>query len=125
MVCPRTASATDRTERILVGSPGTQHNASSRASCRKNREATSNPGRRRGRLWTAEEPDFPRFELPAIEDDLALRFEELGEVIAGRPDYRQIITAGRLVPDIAIVGRLTADGAVLLIGVELDLGSEW
>ncbi len=45
--------------------------------------------------------------------------------MSARPDYRQIITAGRLVPDMAIVGRLTADGAVLLIGVELDLGSEW
>lgn len=69
--------------------------------------------------------DFLRFELPAIEDDFALRFDELPEVIPGRPDYRQVITTGRLVAAIAIVGQLTSDGSVLLLGVELDRGSGW
>ncbi|MFT5530769.1 MAG: hypothetical protein ACI91O_000782 [Candidatus Poriferisodalaceae bacterium] len=69
--------------------------------------------------------DFLRFELPAIEDDFAVRFEQLAEVIPGRPDYRQIITAGRLVSGIAIVGQLGSDGSVLLLGVELDLGQKW
>ena len=82
-------------------------------------------GEERGPNGEPSRIDFLRFELPAIEDDFALRFEELGEVIPGRPDYRQIITAGRLVPGIAIVGQLTADGSVLLLGVELDLGSDW
>ncbi len=69
--------------------------------------------------------DFLRFELPAIEDEFALHFEELAEVIPGRPDYRQVITTGRLVVVIAIVGQLTADGSVLLLGVELDLRPDW
>ena len=77
-------------------------------------------GEERGPNGEPSRIDFLRFELPAIEDDFALRFEELGEVIPGRPDYRQIITTGRLVPAIAIVGQLTADGSVLLLGVELD-----
>jgi hypothetical protein len=68
--------------------------------------------------------DFLRFELPAIEDDFAMRFEELPEVIPDRPDYRQVITTGRLVPIIAIIGHLTPDGSVLLLGVELDLGPD-
>jgi len=69
--------------------------------------------------------DFLRFELPAIEDEFALRFEALAEVIPGRSDYRQVITAGRLVTGIAIVGQLLSDGSVSLLGVELDLGPSW
>lgn len=64
--------------------------------------------------------DFLRFELPAIEDEFALRFEELPTVIPGRGDYRQVITAGRLVAVVAIVGQLTPDGSILLLGIELD-----
>lgn len=69
--------------------------------------------------------DFLRFELPTIEDEFALRFYDLAEVIPGRADYRQIITSGRLVAGIAVVGQLIADGSVVLIGLELDLGPMW
>lgn len=79
----------------------------------------------RGPNGEASRIDFLRFELPAIEDDFALRFDELIEVIPGRRDYRQVITAGRLVTGIAVVGQLGADGSVLLLGVELDLGPAW
>jgi hypothetical protein len=82
-------------------------------------------GEERGPNGEPSRIDFLRFELPAIEDDFALRFEELSEVIPGRPDYRQIITTGRLVPGISIVGQELADGSVLLLGVELDLGPDW
>lgn len=82
-------------------------------------------GEERGPNGESSRIDFLRFELPAIEDDFALRFEELQEVIPDRPDYRQVITAGRLVAGIAVVGQLTADGSVLLLGVELDLGPSW
>ncbi len=79
-------------------------------------------GEERGPNGEPSRIDFLRFELPAIEEDFALRFEELPEVIPGRPDYRQIITTGRLVPMIAIVGQVNADGSVLLLGVELEVG---
>ena len=82
-------------------------------------------GEERGPNGEPARIDFLRFELPAIEDDFALRFEELIEVIPGRPDYRQVITAGRLVPGISIVGQELADGSVLLLGVELDFGPDW
>ncbi len=78
-------------------------------------------GEERGPNGEPSRIDFLRFELPAIEDDFALRFDELLEVIPGRLDYRQVITTGRLVPAIAIVGQLTADGSVLLLGIELDV----
>jgi hypothetical protein len=67
--------------------------------------------------------DFFRFELPVIEEVFALRFEELPLTIPGRPDYRQIITAGRLAQFISVVGQLTTDGAILLLGIELDLSA--
>ncbi len=82
-------------------------------------------GEERGPNGEPSRVDFLRFEFPAIEDDFALRFEELPEVIPDRSDYRQVITSGRLVAGIAIVGQLTADGSVLLLGVELDLGPSW
>jgi hypothetical protein len=78
-------------------------------------------GEERGPNGEPSRIDFLRFELPTLEDEFALRFEDLPEVIPGRTDYRQVITAGRLVPFIAIVGQLTPDGSVLLLGVELDL----
>ncbi len=82
-------------------------------------------GKERGPNGEPSRIDFLRFELPAIEDDLALRFDGLSEVIPGRLDYRQIITAGRLVTGIAVIAQLTADGSVLLLGLELDLGPDW
>jgi len=69
--------------------------------------------------------DFLRFELAAIEDDFALRFEELTQVVPGRPDYRVVITTGRLVAGISVLGQALADGSVVLLGVELDLGLSW
>ena len=82
-------------------------------------------GEERGPDGEPSRLDFLRFELPAIEDEFALRFEQLSEVIPGRSDYRQVLTTGRLVAGIAIIGQLAADGAVLLLGVELDLGPTW
>ncbi len=79
-------------------------------------------GEERGPNGEPSRIDFLRFDLPTIEDDFALRFDDLRQVIPGRPDYRQIITTGRLVRMIAIVGQLTSDGSVLLLGIELDLG---
>jgi len=82
-------------------------------------------GEERGPNGEPSRIDFLRFELPAIEDDFALRFEQLSEVVPGRPDYRMVITTGRLMPGIAIVGQLGNDGSVVLLGVELDPGPTW
>ena len=69
--------------------------------------------------------DFLRFELPAIEERLALRFEDQGEVIPGRPDYRMIISTGVLIPRIVVIAQLVADGSIVLLGVELDHDADW
>ena len=68
--------------------------------------------------------DFRTYDLPAVIDEFATGWEALPQLIPGRPEYRVLVTAGRLVAMISVVGQLTADGAVELVEVELDLGDE-
>ena len=74
------------------------------------------------------EPAVHDFEvhdlLPAVEV-FAVSFDALPELVAGRPEYRILIAAGSLVPRYAVVGQLASDGAVELIGIDLDLGAPW
>ena len=58
--------------------------------------------------------DFQVFELLRIVDRFATRFDDLPELIAGRPEYRILIAAGSLVPGFAVIGQLAGDGAVVL-----------
>lgn len=69
--------------------------------------------------------DFLRFELPSIEERLALRFQDQGEVVPGRPDYRMVIATGTLIPRIVVIAQLVADGSVVLLGLELDHDADW
>jgi hypothetical protein len=68
--------------------------------------------------------DFQAFELLAIVERFAVGFDELPELIDGRPDYRVLIATGLLVQGFTVVGQLAADGAVELVALELDLGNE-
>ena len=68
--------------------------------------------------------DFQVFELIRIVDQFATGFDELPELIPGRPDYRLLISAGMLVPRFAVVGQLAADGAVELVQLDLELAGE-
>jgi hypothetical protein len=68
--------------------------------------------------------DFQVYELIRIVDRCATGFDELPELIPGRPDYRLLISAGMLVPRFAVVGQLAADGAVELVQLDLDLSNE-
>ena len=74
------------------------------------------------------EPSVHDFEvhdlLPAVEV-FAASFDALPELITGRSEYRILIAAGSLVPRYAVVGHLASDGAVELIGIDLDLGAAW
>jgi hypothetical protein len=45
----------------------------------------------------------------------------LPPLIPGRPDYRILIAAGRLVYAYVIVGQLAADGAVELVEIDLQI----
>lgn len=62
--------------------------------------------------------------LPAVEV-FAASFDALPELITGRSEYQILIAAGSLVPRYAVVGQLASDGAVELIGIDLDLGAAW
>jgi hypothetical protein len=78
-------------------------------------------GPERGPSGEPSAHDFLVFELLRIVEVFAARFDELPELIPGRPQYRLLIGAGLLVPRFAVVGQLAADGAVELVELELDL----
>jgi len=61
--------------------------------------------------------DFQVFELIRIVDRFATEFDELPELIPGRPDYRLLISNRD-------AGRFAADGAVELGQLDLDLADD-
>lgn len=65
--------------------------------------------------------DFLRLELLPLIDIIAEQFDDLPEALPGHPEYRVLITTGRLIPNISIMGMLQSDGSVELIQLELDL----
>ena len=69
--------------------------------------------------------DFQVYELLEIVEKFATRFDDLPEMIPGRPQYRVLITTGRVIPMISVVGQLATDGAVELIGIDLDTEAPW
>jgi hypothetical protein len=69
--------------------------------------------------------DFQTYELLEIVERFATGFDELPEVIAGRSDYRVLIATGMLVRGYSVIGQLASDRAVELIGLDLDLGTDW
>lgn len=69
--------------------------------------------------------DFQVFELLVIVDTFATSFATLPELIPGRSDYRVMIATGILVRGYSVVGQLAPDGAVELVTLELDIGSDW
>ncbi len=66
--------------------------------------------------------DFQTIELLRIVDLFATSFHKLPALIRGREDYRILIGTGVLVPHFAVVGQMSADGAVELIQLDIDLG---
>ena len=69
--------------------------------------------------------DFEAYELLPIVERFATGWDELPELIAGRPEYRILITGGRFVPYISVVGQLAPDGAIELEKLRIDLTSPW
>jgi hypothetical protein len=59
--------------------------------------------------------DFEVFELLRIVETFATRFDDLSELIPGRPDHRVLIASGALAPRFMVVGQLGSDGAVELV----------
>ena len=69
--------------------------------------------------------DFQTFELLEIVDRFATGFDDLPELIAGRHDYRILVSTGRLVRAYSVVGQRAPDGAVELISLDIDADQDW
>ena len=69
--------------------------------------------------------DFQTFELLDIIERFATSFDDLPSLIPGRSDYRVLMSTGPLVRIYSVVGQLRPDGAVELITLDLDLGTDW
>ena len=69
--------------------------------------------------------DFQAFELLRIVDEFATGWDELPELIAGRPDYRLLVGSGVLVAGFSVIGQLASDGAVELVQLDIDDELEW
>lgn len=82
-------------------------------------------GPERGPHGEPSATDFLTVDLLAIVEVFATRFDELPEAFTGRPDYRLLISAAVLVPAVAVVGQITSDGSVELIGIQFDLDRDW
>jgi len=79
----------------------------------------------RGPAGEPSTTDFQSFELLGIVDRFATGFEDLPELIPGRRDYRVLIATGALVRAYTVVGQLRPDGAIELLTLELDVGTDW
>jgi hypothetical protein len=64
------------------------------------------------------------FELLRVVETFATGFDDLPSLIRGRDDYRILIAAGMLVPRFSVVGQLTAEGAIELIQLDIDLDAD-
>ena len=60
-----------------------------------------------------------------IVETFATRFDELPQMIPGRPQYRILITTGRVVGAMSVVGQLAPDGAIELVGIDIDTDADW
>ena len=65
--------------------------------------------------------DFIRFDLVDIMETVAANFDQLPEIIPGRPDCRLLATKGRLASEVAVVGKLSPDGVIDLVQLDLCL----
>jgi hypothetical protein len=52
-------------------------------------------------------------------------FDDLPELIPGRPDYRLLIAAGTVVAAVSVLGQLAPDGTVELVGLKIDTRPIW
>jgi hypothetical protein len=67
--------------------------------------------------------DFLDQELSGIREWFSTRFADLPPAVPGRTDYRQLITSGRVVAAMAVVGQLMPNGTVEIL--ELELSLDW
>ncbi len=81
-------------------------------------------GTERGPHGEPSANDFLTIDLLPIVDAFATGFDDLPEVIQGRPDYRILISNGVLVRAVAVIGQLVSDGSVELINIRVDTATD-
>ena len=64
--------------------------------------------------------DFIVVDLPTIVERFAAQFESLPEAVEGVPEARVVVGTGEVVRAFVVYGLLLTDGAVELIGVDID-----
>ncbi len=77
-------------------------------------------GSERGPNGEPSTADFQVFDLLDVVEDVATRWDDLPPVTPDDPTARVLIRAGKLVPYMAVVGRLAPDGAVELTQLDID-----
>jgi hypothetical protein len=82
-------------------------------------------GDERGPNDESTSAEFEAYELLAIIDRFATGWDGLPEQFPSRPEYRLLISVGRLVPMVAVVGQLAPDGAIELIDITIELHDPW
>jgi len=65
--------------------------------------------------------DFLVIDLPTISDAFAEHFDEFPPMYPDRADYRYLVTTGKLVRAVLVVGQLVADGSIVLFSIDIDL----
>lgn len=65
--------------------------------------------------------DFLVIDLPAVVDRFATDFDALPEIVEGLPSARMLIIAGRLVSQVVVYGLESPDGAIDLIGIDIEV----
>ncbi len=74
----------------------------------------------RGPAGEPSASDFLVIDLPTISDAFAEHFDEFPSMYPDRDDYRYLVTTGKLVRAVLVVGQLVADGSIVLLSVDID-----
>jgi hypothetical protein len=77
-------------------------------------------GAERGPAGEPSATDFVVVDLPTVVERFALHFDDLPEAVEGVPDLRVVVGTGEVVRAFVVYGLLLTDGAVELIGVDID-----
>ena len=69
--------------------------------------------------------DFQVLDLLRIIEEFATRWDELPQLIPGRPQYRILLATGNVVARFAAIAQLAPDGAIELLQLDLDNNAGW
>ncbi len=77
-------------------------------------------GAERGPAGEPSATDFIVFDLPTVVERFAMQFDDLPEAVEGVTVARVVVGTGEVVRALVVYGLLLTDGAIELIGVDID-----